>query len=192
MRLWLLLILLVALSAAAVPSTETFHFKLPPTRHTRLINGDPAYSYGAEWVIEIPAPSRRPSKVDISELSTYVYKYIAVNVSASMLEGGFVGIDLKTEFELEGVLLGTLVVDLNDLEYMLHPGGVFWGPSRPKVTKKVQGGLSVYGGWPSPVGAPTWTLKVRAVSHFSVFSSGPLWFTQALRQRVKGTVRYEY
>lgn len=192
MRIWLLLVLLALLPAAAVPSTESYHFKLPPTRHLRLTNGAPAYSYGTEWSIEIPAPSRRPVSVDLSELSTYVYKYIAFNPSMMLLKGDFTGIVLRTEFELEGVFLGVVEVALPDLEYELQLGEVFWGYGRPKVTKKVQGSVSRSGDWPSPSGDSTWTLKVRAVSHFSAHSTGPVWFGQSLRQRVKGQVQYTF
>lgn len=191
MRLWLIAVSVLVLLSAAVPITaETYSFKLPPQPHTRLINGVPAFSYGTTWEIEIPAPSQRPLSVDLWNLSTYIYKYIAFNPGSAELAGGFKNISFKTEFVLEGVLLGTVTRELNDLGFVLHPGDFYWGPGRPKVTKKVRGSVTGEGQWPDPGGARTWTLTVKAVSHFSIYSSGPLWFGQSLRQRVKGKVRY--
>ena len=190
MRLWLLLVSLLVLSAAAVPQVEIHDFKLKPKSHHMLFEGAPTYSYGCTWTIQIPAPTQKPSSVDIRELSTYVYKYIAFNLSdITPLAGGFQTPSWSTSFELEGVHLGTVVGGHQGYPFVLQPQEYFWGPTRPKVTDRVRGSLMKAGGWPSPTGVPSWTLRVTAISHFDIWSSGALWFGQSMRQRVKGQIR---
>lgn len=180
-------------SAASAPHTDVHDFTLLPQSHRMLFEGAPAYSYGTEWVIEIPARDVTPSSVDIRELSTYVYKYIAFNKSETTpLAGGFQTPSWTTTFTLEGVDLGSVVEGLEGYAFVLQPQEYFWGPKRPKLTTRVRGSVEQAGGWPDPAGDLTWTLCVRAVSHFDLWSSGPLLFGQTLRQKVKGTVRYVY
>ncbi len=197
MRFWSLLVGTLLLSLASFPTmgaaTETHGFKLWPQSHRMLFEGSPAYSYGCAWSIEIPAPSGVPSSVDVQALSRYAYKYIALNMSeVTPLAGGFQVPTWSTTFELEGVVLGTIAGGHPGYPFVLQPQEYFWGPERPKVTERVQGAVGLAGGWPDPGGDTTWTLVVRAVSHFNIWSSGPLWFGQSMRQRVKGQVTYTY
>lgn len=192
MRVWLVLVFLIILSAAGVITTdEVYKFKLPVQPHTMDFDED-LWSYSTEWTVEIPAPSQRPESVDIRALSTYVYKYIASNLGGARLTGGFTGINWKTSFVLEGVFLGEVYWEIPDLGYVLRPFDDFWGFDRPKVAAKARGSVSQTGVWPDPGGADTWTLKVRAVTNFQVYQDGPVVFGQSLKQRVKAKVRYRY
>lgn len=189
----LLLAIIILPGLAFMPQTETHSFKLPFQGHEMLVEGQPAYSYGTEWIIDIPAPDAMPSSVDIWELSTYVYKYIAFNLSnTDPLVGVFQNPDWFTTFTLEGVELGTIVGGHADYGFVVSPQEVFWGPERPKVTERVRGSVKHAGGWPSPTGAPTWSLRVTVVSHFDFRSTGATVFGQFLRQRMKGKVTYTY
>ena len=193
-KLWPCLILLFLLPGMQpAPSTEVHDFKLGPQAHRMLLEGAPAFSYGTEWTIEIPAPSSTPSSVDIRAISTYVYKYIAFNLSETTpLAGGFQTPSWTTSFELEGIDLGSIVGGHPGYPFVLEPQEYFWGPERPKVTDRVRGVVEVAGGWPDPGGDLTWTLRVRSVSHFNIWSSGTLWFGQSMKQRVRGQVQYTF
>lgn len=192
MRLWLLLILVALLSMVSVPQTESHSFNLHYQPHEMLLQGQPAYSYGTTWSVEIPAPTSRPLDVDLRELSVYVYKYIVYNIGLQRFEGEFVDPTWSTSFKLEGVDLGTFVHDLDNMHFFLDKFEYYWGPDRPKITKRVDGALSVSGEWPDPAGSDTWTLEVTCVSHFDFWASGPGIMGQSMRQKVRGSVTYRY
>lgn len=196
MRLWHLSILagwLVLVGAVALPvTTSTRSFNLQPQKHVMLLEGAPAYSYGTTWSVELPAPTSRPSRVNVRELSTFVYKYAVKSLSSKEVEGEFHGITWTTSFWLEDVFLGSIETSRVDLPWVVEPGGWWWGPGRPKIVQKAAGSVSEQGPFPVPKEGETWTLRVEAISHFSLHSSGQIMFSEVLRQRVKGTVRYVY
>ncbi len=186
MRLLALAVLLIPAS----PAVEEHAFTAKWQPHEMLF--DEAFehwTYTATWVIEVPAPTEKPSYVDIRAMSAYVYKHIAQNLGPKDNPIEFQDRTFLTSVMLEGVELVAASETLPDVGALLGPWEVFWGKDRPKVRRYVPIRGEAAGGFPEPL-EDTWTLCIEARTFFDFESSGPTMFGQSLRQRIKGTVRY--